>query len=109
VEQATLDLAERRLGRVDRGILAWRHALPAILIDSPSQISHELLKRIVSTQGSGAPAYERVELPNPDKLEFDRVDEHATHELTLLGSTEAASLAMRSRLSSYFRPSTAQV
>jgi len=94
------DLAERSVLGLDRGILAWR-ILPAILIESPSQISHQLMKRLVVGTHAG-PLYERIELANPDKLQFDRASAAATEQLILLGSTTAATQPVRQSLSPFF-------
>jgi hypothetical protein len=85
-------------GSPDRGIYQWKNSLPAILTDSPSAISHELLRRLVASHGAPSPVYERVELQNRSRLPFDRADAASTQELLLIGSREADDNAVRTRL-----------
>lgn len=92
------DLAEPSARVLDRGLRAWQRALPAILVDSPSTISHELMRRLVTTYGEPSPLYERVDLRNASRLPFDRVDADSTRELLLIGAKEAASNQVRNRL-----------
>jgi len=92
------DLAEPSITDLDRGLRTWRHQLPQILVDSPSSISHQLLKRLVTTYGTPAPLYERIELSNRSCLAFDQADAAATHELVAIGADAAASNETRARL-----------
>jgi patatin-like phospholipase/acyl hydrolase len=92
------DLAEPSTKNFDRGVFAWRRSLPAILVDSPSKISHELLRRLVMSYGAVSPLYQRIDLRNQSQLSFDRADPASTQELLLIGATEAASNEVRKRL-----------
>ena len=92
------DLAAPSTGSFDRGLYGWRCSLPAILVDSPSNISHQLLRRLVASYGEASPIYERVDLRNPSQLPFDRADAVSTQELLLIGTKEAASNEVRNRL-----------
>jgi patatin-like phospholipase/acyl hydrolase len=96
------DLAERTSRGSDRGLIGWRRTLPAILIDSPSEISHQLMRRLVESCAGGRPVYERVELSNPDRIPFDRADDEATRQLMLIGGTAAAPAPVRDRLAPFF-------
>ena len=92
------DLAAPSTGSFDRGLYGCRCSLPAILVDSPSNISHQLLRRLVASYGEASPIYERVDLRNPSQLPFDRADAVSTQELLLIGTKEAASNEVRNRL-----------
>lgn len=97
-------LAEPLEQSTDRGIYQWKDTLPAVMIDSPSTISHELLRRLVASYPAPRPLYERVELKNPSGFSFDEVSERSTQELVRIGTQDASSGAMRERLRPFLEP-----
>ncbi len=84
---------------LDRSLWAWRKRLPDILMDSNSNMAHQLLERIVKSYGEdGAPRYERVAMTNFHRLEMDSATDESTKDLESLGHEEAMSNETRARL-----------
>jgi patatin-like phospholipase/acyl hydrolase len=97
------DLAEREPIRVDRGLWHWGEGLADVFIEGSARLSGEVLKRIVACYpATDRPLYERVELRNPHRLDFDDASAGATEALVHEGSSQAMSNEVRRRVASFF-------
>lgn len=97
-----MNLAEGELLGANRGLYGWKDLLPSMMIDSNSNIAHELLKRLVKSYEDPKPIYERVYLHNPTNIPIDRVNPGTTQALEAIGSKEASSSETRERLKKFF-------
>lgn len=89
---------------LDRGLRAWKETLPAIMLDSPAKIAHETIRRLVASCGPNQPRYERIALPNPQKIAFDCATAEATACLRQIGAGQAAQTDVRNRLARLWQP-----
>ncbi len=74
------------------GLLHWAPFLASILIDSNSELSHQVLLRLVAAFPAGAaPTYCRVEFDNLSRWPIDRADKYATDNLKIIGKNKELS------------------
>lgn len=95
----------RRIGwpwQVNRGLVQWGTSLPAIMIDAPSVVAHQLLMRLVRSWPEPRPIYERVELPNQHKIGIDAVRDQDSGDLESIGRNAAEDGATRRRLIPFY-------
>lgn len=94
------DLSVRRVKFRSRGVLGWSKPLAAIFTGSNSFLSHQTLRRLVSTYPDPKPRYERIELSNNHRLAMDCTSRHATDTLVQHGAHIASSNDARERIRS---------
>ena len=93
------NLAECEPIGADRGLWQWGEGLADVFIEGSARLSGELLKRIVACYpDADRPLYERVELHNAHRLEFDDASPRAKEALIQEGSSQAAANDVRRRL-----------
>jgi len=82
----------------------WGEQLAATFIEGGAQMSGEALKRIIRCYPEAErPCYERIELQNRHRLEFDDSSPRATQALVVEGSSLASSNEIRGRVEVFFR------
>ena len=97
------NLAHREPIHAERGLWQWGEHLADVFIEGSARVSGEVLKRIVACYpASDRPLYERIELRNEHRLEFDDAGPDATSALIQEGSSQASANDVRRRLAPFF-------
>lgn len=103
------DLAEYRsaVGRIpkyllSRGLFIWRTKIIQTMIDSTSNITDEILRRIIASPGPGTPTYERITFRKPPGVGLDIATTSATETLCSIGYELARQNTTRSKLRVFF-------
>lgn len=97
------NLSQREPIYVNRGLWQWGEGLADVFIEGSARLSGELLKRIVACYPvDDRPLYERIDLRNEHRLEFDDATPSATAALIQEGVSQAAASDIRRRLRPFF-------
>ena len=87
----------------NKGKLGWKDVLPSMLIDANSEISHQILRRLVESMSTPKPYYHRVTMQNPLGLAIDDTSPNAQAILKQTGHYKASESAERNSIRPFFQ------
>lgn len=83
------DLGSPKATKLNRGLLGWGSQLASIFIDSNSELTHQVMRRLCRSEQHVTSTYQRIRLDNPGRFSMDDVSDEATKQLINLGAHKA--------------------